>query len=138
MRVSLTSVSKFTQAITPLSNAAGAVTGTAVNAAGFDRALFLIDVGTMANGGATLVMAVDQNNTSGTSGSQISGSLDTVAATSGASETYGIDVPVDPDYPWLTLKSTAGTGFVNVGASVILYNGSGLFPKTNQNTAKVV
>ena len=41
----ITAVTKITQAISPLSNAAGAVTGTAINGTGFDRAAFIISGG---------------------------------------------------------------------------------------------
>ncbi len=136
--VSITSVTKITQAISPLSNAAGAVAGTSIDARGFDRVCFVMEIGTMANAGATMVYAVDQNDTSGTSGAQISGTLSTIAATSGASESYPVDVAVDPDTPFLTLKSTAGTGWVEVGGTAILYNGSGLYPKSHQNTPVIV
>lgn len=136
--VSITSVCKVTQAISPLSNAAGAVTDTEINGTGYDRALFIIDVGTMANAGASLATNVWEATTSGSNGTAITGSLQTVAATSGASESYLIDVPVASTTPYLKLFSTAATGFVNVSATCLLYNGSGLYPKSHQNTATVV
>jgi len=138
MRGSILALCKYTQAISPKSNAAGGLTETQVDGRGFDRALFLVDVGTCKHTGATLTFSVFEAHTAGSTGSLRTGSLNTATAPTGANKSYATDVPIDPDTPYLTLISTAGTAFVNAGAICILYQGSRTYPVASQTTPKIL
>jgi len=64
--------------------------------------------------------------------------LTQVAAATGASKVYAIDIPVNPAKPFQKAVGVAATNTVAIGAVAVLYEGSGTFPKTAATEAIIV
>lgn len=137
MAESLTSFVKVAQAVSPVSNAAGAVTATEINCTGYGRVLYAINNGTSGAATASCAVSIWESATSGGTLSLISSSLMTIG-TAGLGELYLIDVPVNTAKLYQKVKATFADSWGNLGAAAILYAGSGLYPKTQENTATVV
>lgn len=121
-------ITKVVPAIVPIQGTTNhALTATAVDARGFDRAHFIIATGAM-NPTAVMTMKVTQSDASAGTYAVISGAQLTNVANAGASKVYVIDVPVAADKPYLKLRGTSGTARVTAGAVCILYGGSGKRP----------
>jgi len=127
--MSLLGYCKIVPSIVPVSSNT-ALTATEIDCTGFDRVCHIITVGAMATG-ATLDYKVQSAAATGMSGAADvpSAALTQIAAATGASKVYAIDMPVDPAKPFQKAVGAAGTNVVLVGAIAILYNGSGTYPK---------
>lgn len=134
--VSLSKLVKVKHAMNPSSYGAGTAVETQVNGSGYNRAMFLIDVGTI-GATATLAVKVYKSATSGSLGTYITGAVATLSTT-GANKVQIIDVPIAAATPYLYALGTAGTSWVNAAASVVLYGGSRLNPPTQDLTAVIV
>ena len=129
---------KIVTSIVPVvSNAA--LTETEIDCTGFDRVCHIITIGAMATG-ATLDYKVQEAAATGMSGAaDITGAVLTqVAAATGASKVYAIDIPVNPAKPFQKAVGVAATNTVAIGAVAVLYEGSGSFPKTAATEAIIV
>lgn len=113
-------------------------TGIEVNATGYDRACYVINVGAMTNT-ATLDAYCTESATTGGSfaNTSTSDALTQVADTGGA-KLYIIDHPVNSAKPFLKLAMAAGTANVVASAICILYNGTRIKPPTQNATQTVV
>lgn len=129
---------KIVNSIVPVSSNT-ALTGVEIDCTGFDRVCHIITVGAMATG-STLDYKVQDAAATGMSGAaDITGAaLTQIAAASGASKVYAIDVPVNPARPFQKAVGAAATDVVLVGAVALLYEGSGTFPKTAATQAIIV
>ena len=129
---------KIVPSIVPVSSNT-ALTETEIDCTGFDRVCHIITVGAMATG-STLDYKVQDAAATGMSGAaDITGAaLTQIAAASGASKVYAIDVPVNPARPFQKAVGVAGTDVVLVGAVAVLYEGSGTFPKTAATQAIIL
>jgi hypothetical protein len=122
---------KIVPAIVPTAGAVEAIAATAVDCTGFDRVCYILATGAAATG-ATLTLKVQEAAVVAmTSAADISGAaLTNLAAATGASKVYGIDCRVNPAKPFQILVGDVGSDTFANGACAILYEGSGLFPKT--------
>ena len=136
--MSLLGYCKIVPSIVPVSSNT-ALTETEIDCTGFDRVCHIITVGAMASG-ATLDYQVQSAAATGMSGAaDVSGAaLTQIAAASGASKVYAIDMPVDPAKPFQKAVGAAGTNTVLVGAVAVLYNGSGTYPKIAATQAIII
>jgi len=119
---------KVVPAIVPIEGTTNhALTATAVNATGFDKALFVIATGAMS---ATAVMTMKATQSSASAGtySVITSAQLTNVSNTGASKVYLLEVPVVAATPYLKLRGTSGTARVTAGAVAILYGGSNTKP----------
>ena len=129
---------KVVPAIVPTAGAADAITATEVNCAGFDRVCYILATGA-AGAGATLALKVQEAAATGMAdAADITGAaLVNLAAATGASKTFGIDVRVNPAKPFQILVGTVGVQTFANGAVAILYEGSGTYPKTAATQAVI-
>ena len=129
---------KIVNSIVPVSSNT-ALTETEIDCTGFDRVCHIITVGAMATG-ATLDYKVQEAAATGMgSAADISGAaLTQIAAATGASKVYAIDIPVNPAKPFQKAVGAAATDVVVSGAIAILYEGSGTFPKTAATEAIIL
>ena len=136
--MSLLGYCKIVPSIVPVSSNT-ALTEAEIDCTGFDRVCHIITVGAMASG-ATLDYQVQSAAATGMSGAaDVSGAaLTQIAAASGASKVYAIDMPVDPAKPFQKAVGAAGTNTVLVGAVAVLYNGSGTYPKIAATQAIII
>ena len=102
-----------------------ATTATEVNALGWSRALWVINIGAMA---ATAVVTMKVQNSATSSGTlaDITSAALTNVTSAGASKVFLIDHAVSPSYPYLKLKGTCGTARATLGAVCVLYDRNGL------------
>lgn len=130
---------KIVPAIVPTAGAVKAITATAVDCTGFDRVCYVLGTGA-AGTGATLTLKVQEAAVVAmTSAADITGAaLVNLAAATGASKMYGIDVRVNPAKPFQILVGDVGTQTFANGAVAILYEGSGTYPKTAATEAVIV
>ena len=129
---------KIVNSIVPVSSNT-ALTETEIDCRGFDRVCHIITVGAMATG-ATLDYKVQEAAATGMgSAADISGAaLTQIAAATGASKVYAIDIPVNPAKPFQKAVGAAATDVVLSGAIAILYEGSGTYPKTAATEAIII
>lgn len=129
---------KIVNSIVPVSSNT-ALTETEIDCTGFDRVCHIITVGAMATG-ATLDYKVQEAAATGMgSAADVTGAaLTQIAAASGASKVYAIDMPVNAARPFQKAIAAAGTDVVVSGAIAILYEGSGTFPKTAATQAVIL
>lgn len=125
------------QAVYPLTKTTGALTGLEINATGFDRAAFIIPIGTMTPSTGRLGAKIRHSNaTGGTFTDVASAALTTVVAT-GTNKIFIIDMAVSGSRPFLKLYGTA-TKTVGIGAVCVLYRGSRRWPVANSNILQKV
>jgi hypothetical protein len=130
---------KIVPSIVPVSSNT-ALTEVAIDCTGFDRCCHIIAVGAMATG-ATLDYKVQEDSASAmnVAPTDITGAVLTqIAAATGASKVYAIDVPVNPAKPYQKAVGVAGTDVVLVSAVAVLYEGSGTYPKTAATQAIII
>ena len=126
------------QAIVPIHATTGhATTATEVNATGYSRALWVVDVGAM-DAAAVIEMKVQHATATGGTFSDMTSAALTNVTSAGASKLCLIDHAVNPSYPFLKLKGTCGTARALIGAVVILYGKNGLVRDPQTNTGQVV
>ncbi len=129
---------KIVPAVVPSAGAVDDITAVEVDARGFSRALFIIGTGAAA-AGATLSAKIQKSATSGGALSDCTGAaLTNLAAATGASKVYGIDVTVDPAKPFMSLTGAVGTDTFANGCVCVLYNGSGSYPNAAPATQAIL
>jgi hypothetical protein len=129
---------KIVPAILPTAGAATDITAAAVTCTGFDRVCYILATGA-AGTGATIDLKVQEATVVGmTSAADITGAALTQIAAAGASLIYAIDVPVNPAKPFQILVGAVGTETFANGAVAVLYEGSGVYPKTAATQAVTV
>jgi len=104
-----------------------AITATAVDAQGFDRARHVIQLGAF---GATSTFDAEvlESATTGGTYTKISGADMTGLVSTGAGKAVIIDVTVNSAKPFQKLRGTAGVSTVALAAICDLYNGSRTLP----------
>jgi len=117
----LTEKVKIVKAVAPTVGSAGTMTSTEVNATGFNRVLFNIEVGAMTNT-ATLDAYVQAATTTGGSFANTSSAALTQVADTGGGKVYLIDMPVDKSKAFLKLVIVTTTAAAVNGATAILYD----------------
>ena len=130
---------KIVPSIVPVSSNT-ALTEVAIDCTGFDRVCHIISTGAMATG-ATLDYKVQEDSAAAmnVAATDITGAVLTqIAAATGASKVYAIDVPVNRAKPYQKAVAAAATDVVLVGAVAVLYEGSGTYPKTAATEAVIV
>jgi len=130
---------KIVPSIVPVSSNT-ALTEVAIDCTGFDRCCHIISTGAMATG-ATLDYKVQEDSAAAmnVAAADITGAVLTqIAAATGASKVYAIDVPVNPAKPYQKAVGAAATDVVLVSAVAVLYEGSGTYPKTAATEAVIV
>lgn len=130
---------KVVRAVAPAVVAIGAVTGIEIAALGFDRALFVFNLGACGAGAATLDLKVQESATSGGSFADHSPSnaLAQITKAAGQAGQYTIDFAINPAKTFIKVVGTVGTDTFAVSGVCILYGGSGSFPKTAASVAAV-
>ncbi len=114
---------KIVNAVIPTAGSIGAQTATVVDTTGYDRVMFVLSTGAAATG-ATLAFKIQSSTTSGGSYADVSSAaLTNLAAASGASKQYVIDMPVQAAKNYLKVVSTVGADTFANGAIAILYRG---------------
>ncbi len=115
-----------------------ALVGTAINTTGFSRARFVFNLGGTADIGAVNASSVGvwKAATSGATFTAIGGAY-LAAITSGAISAAGcvavIDVPTDPDKPWLKVSGSLTSSNMYHSATCELYNGASNPPTSSAN-----
>ncbi len=116
---------------------AGTMTATAVDARGYDRVLYVIQLGAAANT-ATFDCKMGESATTGGSYANVAASALTQVIDTGGGQMHTIDVPVNAAKPFQKLYTVTGTAaFVNA-AVAILYGGNHQVPTQNATQAIVV
>ena len=112
----------------------------AVDAQGFDRVCHVIQLGTMASGGG-FDAEITESATAGGTYTLIASSGMTAITAANAKKVILIDVPVNSAKPFQKIRgtaTTAGTVSIAVGATALLYRGSGMKPTTAEDVAQSV
>lgn len=126
------------KAIVPIYATTGhATTATEVNASGYSRALWAINIGAM-DAAAVIEMKVQHATATGGTFSDVTSAALTNVTSAGASKVCLIDHAIDPSYPFLKLKGTCGTARATIGAVVVLYGRNGLLRDPQTDTGQVV
>ena len=129
---------KIVQSVAPVTSDA-ALTETEIDCTGFDRICHIINVGAMTAGGTFDYKVQEDSATGMATAADVTGAkLTQIAAASGASKVYAIDMPVNAARPFQKAIAAAGTDVVVSGAIAILYEGSGTFPKTAATQAIIL
>jgi hypothetical protein len=107
--------------------------GLAITAAGYDRAAFIINVGTMMPlASAKFACKVYQSASYAGTYTYLSGGVISItSATNGRNKVYSIDVPVSSSKPFLKMLGTSTKG-TNVSVICNLYGGTHRSPVTTQ------
>ena len=113
-------------AILPVSKSGAAIAATAVDARGYGRVAFLLEVGAMGTGAGLSCAATESATSGGTYAQQSTTAALTNIATTGASKIYAIDVPINSSKPYQKLYGTAGTAAILHGAIALLYGRNGV------------
>jgi len=124
-------------AITPATQTAAAHSGVTVDATGYDRALFILALGSGA-GASTMIFALSKSATSAGTYTAVTGAS-FVSFSSTATITNRcamMDVPVDPAQPWFKTIDTVGTATLDGACIALLYKGSDQLPISPQNTTQ--
>jgi hypothetical protein len=112
---------KMALACVPSAGAATTMTAVAVDGTGFNRCAFVVQTGAAA-AGATLDLKITQSETTGGSYTDItSAALTQLAAASGASKVFVIDVPVLSTKPFFKISGSVGTDTFANSVMAILY-----------------
>lgn len=125
-------------AVVPTAGSVAAMTPVEVDGRGFSKALFIIATGAAATNG-TLDAKIQKAATAGGSLADCTGAAITqLAAATGASKVYAIDVTIDPAKPFMKVTGEVGTATFANGIVCILYRGSGKYPKSAPATQAVL
>lgn len=129
---------KVVPAIVPTVGSVADITAVEVDCTGFDRVCYILGTGA-AGSGATLTLRVQEAAATGmgTAADITGAALTNLAAATGASKVFGIDVRVNPAKPFQILVGAVGTQTFANGAVAILYEGSGTYPKTAATQAVI-
>lgn len=126
------------EAIVPIYATTGhATTATEVNATGWSRAMWIINVGAM---DAAAVVEMEVQNATATAGTfaDVTSAALTDIASAGASKIYVIQHAVAPTKPFLKLAGTCGTARAIVSAVCILFGRNGVVRDPYSDAGQVV
>jgi hypothetical protein len=131
--------SKIVPAIVPTAGSVAAITAVEVDGTGFDRACFILATGA-AGTSATLSGKIQKAAATGmgTPADVTGAAIVNLAAATGASKVYGIDLQIDPAKPFMIWVGAVGTQTFANGAVCVLYEGSGTYPKVAATEAVIV
>lgn len=130
---------KIVPAVVPTAGAIAACTATEVDGTNYDRAMFVLETGA-AGAGATIDFKVQKAPATGMAGAHdITGAAFTqLTAAASASKTFAIDLQIDPAHPIMKVVAEVKVGTFANGCSCILYNGSGLLPRSGSTTESII
>jgi hypothetical protein len=129
---------KTLSAIAPSAGSTGTMTAIAVSCAGYDRVMYICNLGTAGTGG-TVDMKITECSTSDGTYADISGAILTqVTKAAGDGKTEIIDVPVNPAKPFQKVVLVVGTAAFPNGVDAVLYRGSRMIPPTADGQRVVV
>lgn len=129
---------KIVNSLVPQAGTAGALTEVEVDCTGFDRACHIIHLGAAA-GASTFNYKVQEDAATGmASAADITSAALVEVAAAGASKVYALDVPVNPAKPFQKAVAVVGVADFACSSCVILYEGSGSFPKTAATQAIIL
>jgi hypothetical protein len=135
--MSLLGRSKIVPSIVPTAGAAAPCTEAEVDCTGFDRACHIIILGAAANTG-TFDYKVQEAAATGMGGAaDIADAALTQVVKAGENLAYAIEVRVNPAKPFQKAVGVVGTDTFANAAAVILYEGSGQYPKTAATQAVI-
>lgn len=109
---------------------AAAVNGTAIDAQGWDRCLFVIPYGIFGASGTLTGLVQADDNSGFNSPTNVPNAVITQVNAANANAGVAVDVPVSERY--LRMQLTGQTNGVTSGALAILYRRSGVLPPTQQ------
>jgi hypothetical protein len=109
---------------------AAAVNGTAIDAQGWDRCLFLIPYGIFGASGTLTGLVQSDDNSGFNSPTNVPNSSITQVNAANANAGCAVDVPVSERY--LRMQLTGQTNGVTANCVAILYRRSGVLPPTQQ------
>lgn len=121
---------KIVPAIPATAGAVAAFTAVEVDGTGYDRACFVVDLGTAATGGTFDCKVTNTDVAGGTYHDVTSAALAQVLKAAGDGKVELIDMPIASAHPILKLSGSVGTGAWPNSATCILYNGTRINPPT--------
>lgn len=124
------SVSIFPAHIRTQALVATAVNGTAIDAQGWDRCLFIIPYGVFGTSGTLTGLVQTDDNSGFNSATNVANSSITQVNAANANAGVAVDVPVSERY--LRMQLTGQTNGVTAGCTAILYRRAGVLPVTTQ------
>jgi len=128
---------KIVNAVIPTAGAVANITATEANGTGYDRVMFVLSTGAAATG-ATMTFKIQSSATSGGSLADVSGAaLTNLAAATGASKQFIIDMPVSKTKPFLKVVGAVGTDTFANSTIAILYRGSN-YPVSTAYATEIV
>ena len=114
---------KIVNAVIPTAGAVANLTATEVDGTGYDRCMFILSTGAAAVG-ATMTFKIQSSATTGGALADVSGAaLSNLAAATGASKQFVIDMPVASAKPFLKVVGAVGTDTFANGTIAVLYRG---------------
>ena len=115
----------------PKASTVTTLVAVAVDGTGFDRACFIIATGAAAVG-ATLDVKITESATTGGSYTDHAPATDItqLVAATGASKVVAIDIKINPAMCFMKIAGAVGTDTFAHGAVCVLYNGTGVLPRT--------
>jgi hypothetical protein len=121
---------KVVPAVEAWDGAIGNITPVEVDGRGFDRAAYLIQLGT-AGAGGKLNAKIQEAATAGGALTDITGAaLAEVTKAAGDGKVEVIDVPINPAKPYQKVTGATAAGAFPNAVVCVLYRGSGTFPAT--------
>jgi len=127
------------EAIRPIYATTGhATTAVEVNATGYSRALWVVQVGDMDALAVVEMEAQESASSGGTFTDVTSAALTDIASTAGKQKPYFIDHAVSPTKPYLKLAGTCGTARATVAAVCILYGRNGIVRDSYSSAGEIV
>lgn len=124
-------------AITPATMTAATHSGVTIDGTGYDRAAFIMMLGSGA-GASTMTFQISKSATSaGTYTIATGASFVSFSSTATITNRCAMmDIPVDPAKPWMRVVDTVGTATLDGACLCLLYDGTHTRPITNINTAQ--
>jgi len=129
---------KIVNAVVPSAGAVAAMTAIAVDgSAGFDRVMFVLSTGAAA-AGATLDLKITSSATSGGAYADVAGAAITqLAAATGASKQFVIDMPVADAKPFFKVSGAVAVDTFANSTIAILYKGAN-YPVSTAYATQIV
>lgn len=124
-------------AITPKTMTAATHTGNTIDGTGYDRAMFILALGSGA-GASTMTFAISKSATSNGTYTEVTGAS-FVSFSSTATITNRcaqMDIAIDPAKPWMEVVDTVGTATLDGACICLLYKGTRNLPTSPQNTTQ--
>ena len=124
-------------AIIPATMTAAAHSGLTIDGTGYDRAAFIMAIGSGA-GASTMIFAISKSATSAGTYTAVTGaSFVSFSSTATVTSRCAImDIPVDPAQPWMRTIDTVGTATLDGACICLLYKGTDQLPISPQNTVQ--